>query len=242
MTMENTTERLDLGRFVTQGWTVYRGNFPAVLMIVLAFSLPVNIALSMLPSGEMIRPDDYQGFGRYLALAVAMGFVSNTFIVLALSKVVESSVAGSPVGAAAAFRHAYSRWGAGLSTGLVAALIVLGLSLLFVVPGIVRGVAYSFCIMLVSLRGLSGNAALERSRSLVRGRWWQVFWYQFVFFLFTAVVTAAVRPLLVLFPPVALVDVVANTIHDLFYACSMAMSISYFLELEAVVGEEKAGS
>jgi saccharopine dehydrogenase-like NADP-dependent oxidoreductase len=57
---------------------------------------------------------------------------------------------------------------------LLALVILLGLSLLLVVPGVVQGVYYTFAMQVVVLRQGRGKGALNRSKALVRGRWWRV--------------------------------------------------------------------
>ncbi len=57
---------------------------------------------------------------------------------------------------------------------LLALVILLGLSLLLVVPGVVQSVYYTFAMQVVVLRQGRGKGALDRSKALVRGRWWRV--------------------------------------------------------------------
>jgi len=58
---------------------------------------------------------------------------------------------------------------------LLAMVILLGLLLLFVVPGIVQSVYYMFLTQVVVLRGGRGKGALDHSKALVRGHWWRLF-------------------------------------------------------------------
>lgn len=57
---------------------------------------------------------------------------------------------------------------------LLALVILLGLSLLLVVPGVVQSVYYVFVMQVVVLRQGRGKGALDHSKALVRGRWWRV--------------------------------------------------------------------
>ena len=81
-------------------------------------------------------------------------------------------LAGLPVSPRHAFRGAVSRWWPMLWTGLLAGLVLLGLTLLLIVPGIIWGVYYAFLVPVVAF-GLSGTEALAESKRLVKGNWWR---------------------------------------------------------------------
>ncbi len=57
---------------------------------------------------------------------------------------------------------------------LLAFVILLGLSLLLIVPGFIQAVYYTFVTQVVVLRQGRGRGALAHSKALVRGRWWRV--------------------------------------------------------------------
>lgn len=58
-------------------------------------------------------------------------------------------------------------------------VFLIGLFLLFIIPGIIYSVFWAFTGMAVVLMGLAGNEALKKSKSLVEGRWFSVFGYLF---------------------------------------------------------------
>lgn len=57
---------------------------------------------------------------------------------------------------------------------IITGLIVLGGSLLFVIPGIIFSIWYSFASFPVIFDGVKGMEALRTSKSLVVGRWWKI--------------------------------------------------------------------
>ncbi len=61
-------------------------------------------------------------------------------------------------------------------TSIMVGLIVLGGSLLFVIPGIIFSIWYSFATYPVILDNIKGLEALGISKSLVVGRWAQIAW------------------------------------------------------------------
>src|SRR3989339_484100 len=63
-----------------------------------------------------------------------------------------------------------------LTTSLWAGLFVFLWMLLLIIPGLVMMVYYTFIAWMVLEEGLSGKAALKRSKGLVKDYWWAVFW------------------------------------------------------------------
>lgn len=61
-----------------------------------------------------------------------------------------------------------------LGVTLLSALLVLLWALLFIIPGVVFCIYYTFGTMVLLFEGLASKAALNRSRELVRGYWWAV--------------------------------------------------------------------
>lgn len=62
------------------------------------------------------------------------------------------------------------------TTSLWACLFLFLWTLLFIIPGLVMAIYYTFIAWMVLEEGLSGKAALKRSKALVKDYWWAVFW------------------------------------------------------------------
>lgn len=69
-------------------------------------------------------------------------------------------------------QNAFVLWPLALWTMVLQGLIVFGLSLLLIVPGIIWGVYYTFSTFVVAQGSLWGKEALDYSKALVKGRWW----------------------------------------------------------------------
>ena len=52
--------------------------------------------------------------------------------------------------------------------------------LLLIIPGIVVSVYYIFVAWVFIMEGLKNKAAMRRSKELVKGQWWPVFWKIFL--------------------------------------------------------------
>ena len=94
---------------------------------------------------------------------------------MAIAIMVENLFLNKKADFSEAFQQAYSKWRSGVSTSLLALLIILGYTLLLIVPGVIWGVYYAFVVYVVILRNKTGKAALAYSKSLVAGRWGTLF-------------------------------------------------------------------
>lgn len=76
-----------------------------------------------------------------------------------------------------------------LWTGILFMLIVLGGSLLLIIPGIIFGVWFMFYRYAIVVENLSGKKSLSRSKQLVKGNFWAIVWRNFVIILAVLLVT-----------------------------------------------------
>ncbi len=107
--------------------------------------------------------------------------ILTVIITMALFVMVEGYTKNEPIAFGSAISKAFSSLISLLWASILSGLIILGRTLLLVVPGIIYAVYYIFVQNSVMLRGKKGKAALDYSKSLVKGRWWHVFWYFAVF-------------------------------------------------------------
>jgi len=74
---------------------------------------------------------------------------------------------------------------------IISGFIVIGGYLLFIIPGIILAVSFSLAACILVSEDRTGMIALFRSRQLIKGYWWKVFWRFFaigiIIFLFTFV-------------------------------------------------------
>lgn len=82
-----------------------------------------------------------------------------------------------------------------LGTSLLVGLVTIGGLLLLIIPGIYWGLLYSFAPLITLVEG-KNVPALARSKQLVGGRWWEVFWRTFLFGLLVLGATLAINSFL----------------------------------------------
>jgi uncharacterized membrane protein len=93
-----------------------------------------------------------------------------------IAYIVGRSIKGEPRTLVDTLRFSFSRLEDVFWASFLSNLICLGLMLLFIIPGIIWANYYSFVLATAALQGISGKAALDHSKRLVKGQWWKIFW------------------------------------------------------------------
>lgn len=182
--LNDISEReFSLSEVMVRGWSVYCQQLKSITVLVLITSLPLSIIIRIVPKD--ILQLNYVMIpmlivGSFLSLIAVVGV-----IVLAENAVRNDN---SEMGWRAAISKALTRFGSCAITSLLGGLIVIGLSLLLVIPGIIWIVYYTFVLQVVVLRGMRGKVALDYGKSLVKGRWWKIFWINLVLLLISMVI------------------------------------------------------
>ena len=164
---------MTLGEILATGFRAFFGMLPKMLLGFLLIYGALNLIVALVPFEDLFPTMDELRVAQLetkfsQALDRLFGCVAVVAAVLASGHV----LAGLPVSPRHAFRGAVSRWWPMLWTGLLAGLVLLGLTLLLIVPGIIWGVYYAFLVPVVAF-GLSGTEALAESKRLVKGNWWR---------------------------------------------------------------------
>src|SRR3989344_1571562 len=142
-----------------RSWDFYKGHFKDVTTVML---FPAALAVLF----GLMLPHGVQGVGRVLIALVEM-FATLTLLFLIISR--------DAVTVMDSFKKALHNF---LSyfwvTIIVCVLVVLGY-ILFVIPGIIASVWFSFSFIVFVVEGKRGFDAVKTSRSYVKGYWWPVF-------------------------------------------------------------------
>lgn len=111
-------------------------------------------------------------------LAVIMAAIASVPLTLSLTRTLYRLYTGASVPAISEEIHTVKPliWPS-IFTSILAGIIVLGGTILFIIPGIWLGICYSLVHTAVAIDGHKGMAALKTSKDLIRGRWWRVFWW-----------------------------------------------------------------
>lgn len=226
--------RYSLGQVMALGWEQYRKRFLSILSIFLIVYVPINIGLSFVPVDCLIEEHGLRGFRIYMKLVQLTEFLIGVVATMSLARLIEASLAGQPATWQQALRLAVSRWGASIGTGFLAGLIVLGMLLLLIIPGIIWSLYYSFFIYVVALRGLSGKRALDYSKALVKGQWWRVCGFLLVIEGIGAIACIAVAVPFYFTPDNQFLDIVSDTLMDIVSALFLCMTTVFFLNNDSL--------
>jgi hypothetical protein len=108
-------------------------------------------------------------------IPILVSTLSRAFLTGYLTVVAAKGVLGQPVSAREAWGHVRPRLWALLGVSVLYTLIVLGGSLLLLVPGIWLYVLYSLASVALVLEGAKITESLGRSSTLLSGAWWRTF-------------------------------------------------------------------
>jgi hypothetical protein len=166
---------MTLGEILATGFRTFFGMLPRMLLGFLLIYGALNLIVALVPFEEIFSDlDELRVVRLESKFTQAMDNLFGCVAVIASVLAAGHFLAGLPVSPRHAFRGAVSRWWPMIWTGMLAGLILLGLTLLLIVPGIIWAVYYAFLVPVVAF-GLSGTEALAESKRLVKGNWWRTF-------------------------------------------------------------------
>jgi hypothetical protein len=176
--MNTIVKERKLGFFdiIKEGLKIFFFKFKDIALMVLGFILPYYIVYryfypSMMAGGAEVDA----GMLLLLTFLLLLQLLIGIILQMSIAVIVEGVVNRRDISAAAALRHALSRFGGAVTASFLTFIVVFALLLLLIVPGIVYSTYYTFVLFAVALRNKSGTAALDYSKNLVTGQWWRVF-------------------------------------------------------------------
>lgn len=160
------------GTLISDSWSLFTSTWNTS---VKTSSLLMYVGLSYFVGGLLIKVD---GRLSLLALLISLGSaVASVWISIRVYLTMLNLEEGkAPMASTEESKKAWSLFLPLLLIGLLTFLVVLGSSLLLILPGIYFGIALYFSQLILIDQGTRGTQALGASRALVRGRWWGTFW------------------------------------------------------------------
>jgi hypothetical protein len=226
------THQMGILELFGEGWKYYRANFVKILIIILFIYIPINTIVLLIPVHESLLDDPVrlmQLYGRiYQFFEAWVGCIAT----VGIAAIVEGTILGANLSWGDAMRKGFSRWGSAVGTSILAGLILLGLTLLLIVPGIIWAVYYMFWLYIVALRNIGGKTALDYSKNLVTGQWWRVLGIIIVITLADLITGLIVNIPLWFLPDNLIVNVLSNTTLDAISSLFTVISIVFFLNTD----------
>lgn len=137
-------------------------------------------------------------------------------------------------------RRAWNLFFPNLWVGLLQVLIILGASLLLIIPGIYFMIALSFAQIILIDQNIRGFAAISASHELVKGRWWETAWMVvgtgFILGLIVALATSILMSIVMLVAGVTTIGANSDPLFigttDLLTAIVQAAVLPLFIGLQ----------
>ncbi|KNF10080.1 hypothetical protein CLPU_1c02450 [Gottschalkia purinilytica] len=165
-------KRLGLKEIALNSWAIFKKQFKNIFIITMIVYLPLNILLYFLNG-----PDDLDSMKGFFHISTLIQNAFSIIAIMSVAVIAEKTIKRNKLNRddlKVSLLKSLKRWGSCFSTQILSVLIILGLSLLLVIPGIIWAFYYVFIIQTIVLKDLNLKEALNHSRSLVEENFWYV--------------------------------------------------------------------
>lgn len=160
---------------IKDSWTLFVKSWNDTVKISIWF---MYFGFAQFAAALVEKSSPWAGFGLTILVAIGVA-VFGVWIAIRLMRAVLAIDAGGKIDfSPAELQRSWELFVPLLLVGILNGLIVLGGTVLLIIPGIFLAVALSFAQLLVLDKGLRGTDAIAASYRLVKDRWWATFWRQ----------------------------------------------------------------
>jgi len=165
---------------IKQSLILYKNNWRKFVPFLILLLVP-TIIISVLAAGSLylsaIVPSSILISSLIVLAVIAASIIFTIWATIVLNKVMHNCLGEKTT---KEWREAFSEnnhlvWPV-IATSIIVFLIVLGGTILLVIPGIIFSVWYVFVFYTVIFENKKGMEALAVSKKLVTGRWWSILW------------------------------------------------------------------
>jgi hypothetical protein len=232
MINEIKNREFTLGDIFSAAMNIFKNQFTNILLIILIVYIPINILLSIIPFEELVQSHGLNGFKLYLrVIQLLEGFIG-IIATMGIAFLINNNINDDECDYRKALSKALSRWGSGILTNILAGLIIFGLLLLLIIPGIIWSNYYVFIPYVIILKNISGKEALDYSKSLVQGKWWKVFGIMILLGICNFILGYAVGSIFEYLPSNQLIEIFSDTIIDFFSSFFTIAEVILFLNMD----------
>ncbi|TSC84320.1 MAG: membrane protein [Parcubacteria group bacterium Gr01-1014_13] len=164
---------------VVDSWDLYVKNWRKFLPFIIMLFLPTLI-LSALGTISLYLsvylPSSSLASNIIILIVFAASIVFAIWVTIALARAISDSLLAKPTNWKETFLTSSTLIWPVVFTSFLVSLSVIGGTLLFILPGIIFAVWYSFASYAVIFEGAKGLSAMRASKALVVGRWWPIAW------------------------------------------------------------------
>lgn len=190
---EPVAKEKSIVEILSDSWKIFKKNILPILLAVAVVYLPLKVLMALISVGNVgARHRFFGNIDLYSNGAGLVEFLVGTLATISVVLIAKSRIDGKSLDFRKALKKAAGRWLPAIGTELLLILLLIGLFLLLIVPGVIFGIFWGFALYAVALREKSGMGALRYSKAMVKGRWPKVFGYFLVFGLLGGAVSLAV--------------------------------------------------
>ncbi len=206
---------------LTQSWEIFQANIKAIIIITLIIYIPLNLLLEVLPIDE-----SGEGIMMYFRAIQLLEGLFGILATIAIALLTKSAIEHKSISWQESLKLAINKWPRVIGTNLISGILLIGLFILLIVPGIMYSMYWYFIIYIVIFSDKWGMQAMTYSKEVVQNRWWKTFGYAIVFGLISLIVAAIASFPLVFLPESLPFLVFGDLIIDI--------TVSFFSVLGAV--------
>jgi len=232
MEKEIYQKQFSIGEILSESWKRFTENFKLILIITLIIYVPINIILSLIPI-----EGSFEGFRIYFKIIQFLESFIGIIATMAIAFLIKNKIDDKSISVEEAFKKSLSKWGTVIGTNILLGLFILGLTILLIIPGIIFGIYWAFTMFAVIFKNKSYKNALDYSKSIVKGRWWTVAGYSFVFGIL-AIIAGFIGGIPYWFLPDNIISNIAtDTLIDILYSFFIVVSTIFFINFNATKQE-----
>ncbi len=167
---ENKASLMEAEEIIKKSWQIYKENFKDLLQVLLWVLLP-TILLSLL----LIRSLGPWSDILYALLTILL-LVLGIWINIVFIKLIFKIYNNEKYDLGLIYKESWSKFWNYIAVSAILLWVLAGGYLLFIIPGIIFTVWYSFAAFIVLLDGKKGLTSLVESKKMVMGRFWEILW------------------------------------------------------------------
>ncbi|MDF1497106.1 MAG: hypothetical protein P1P90_03520 [Patescibacteria group bacterium] len=222
---------------LSQSWEIFQSNIKAIIIITLIIYIPLNIVLEVLPTD-----DSMEGIMMYFRAMQLLEGLFGILATIAIALLTKAVIENKPISWQESLKLAINKWPLVIGTNLIAGILLVGLFLLLIVPGIIYSFYWYFIIYIVIFSDKWGMQAMKYSKEVVQNRWWKTLGFAILFGIITLIVAAAAGIPLIFLPDSLPFLVFGDLIIDIVVSFFSVLGAVFYLAWDSSKIETPAKS
>lgn len=231
-------EALTFHEILSIAGKIFKENLKDILLITAIIYIPVSLALYFLWQ-NLNSPDvSFRDYTNYMKIA---GWLENIFWVIASLFVIfltKAKLDGQITNFQELIKKALSFWGKWVYGNIIYGLFVWLLLILLIIPWIIFAIFWFFYLQIIAFeKSPSVSKSLEYSKKLVKGRWWEIFWYGCMYIVWIVLLSFALGLVSGVIPygEGIIIDTITSLMIDIYCLFFLIIVTLKFINLDSLV-------